>query len=197
MSIVGNVREAWGRYIGPKDERVTAEMNRIYRIGFMLLSAAWVALLYYDALLKQVASVHEADAFAAGAGVQRMGFSDPVSFVCVIGTMAILGVIQCRKGIIDEGRFAAADAFPGGYFALNSAFAGLVVLVGNVVLRVLAAWQVTGSIAPADALVGLIMGWFTGVAVFALCMLCFYVSFRAAKKRRDELTAELDDDFAG
>lgn len=36
----------WEAYRGPKDERVEAETNRIYKVGFIMLSIGLVLYMY-------------------------------------------------------------------------------------------------------------------------------------------------------
>ncbi|RDC19318.1 hypothetical protein C1858_11900 [Eggerthella lenta] len=41
-----SIFQHWEAYRGPKDERVEAETNRIYKVGFIMLSIGLVLYMY-------------------------------------------------------------------------------------------------------------------------------------------------------
>ena len=45
--------ERWREHRGSVDERVEAESNRVYKLGFVMLSFGVLVYLYYDWSLKQ------------------------------------------------------------------------------------------------------------------------------------------------
>ena len=50
--------EQWRHYMGPADERIERETNRIYKYGFYLLAIGSLATLYYAGALEQIAYVN-------------------------------------------------------------------------------------------------------------------------------------------
>lgn len=192
MSFVSALREKWREYAGPEDERIESEMNRIYKVGFLMLSFGWLVLLYYKMLLNQVMAIEEIE--TAGVTTTTFNFFDIMWWGWLLLTCVVLAVMQVRGGFVSTGRFGETETFPAGYFALISAFAGAGVLVGVTVLRVLANIQVTGAADGIIWLAGAMQGGFTGAVVFILCWGTFYLTFRAAKKRRIQLDRELDED---
>ena len=190
MSIIRAWRREWRRYFGPKDERIEAEMNRIYKTGFIMLALGWIVLLYYGVLLKQVEAVN---GLAAAGSAMSFSVLELVSWVWPILTCSVLAVMQCRKGFVDDNRFGETDAFPSGYFMLVSAAVGASVCLLVFVLRILANLQVVGSVDGMTLLIAAIMGSCIAAFLFVGCLLLFYLTFLAARRRRRTLESELDD----
>ncbi len=180
IKMVGQIREAFRRYHGEPDERIAAEMNHIYKIGFLMLTFGFVVDLYYRLMLSQVE-------FIAADGQETTFAFDPLFFGWFMVTMLVCSVLMCRKGFVDTGRFAETDTFPTGYFALISVAAGGGAGLLGALMRMLAEYQILGS--------GGIMWWVDIaigigllISVFVLCFLAFYLSYRAAKYSREHQT---------
>ena len=69
--------ERWREHRGSVDERVEAESNRVYKLGFVMLSFGVLVYLYYDWSLKQAMCMR--DVLANGAG--RMEFTSADLFL--------------------------------------------------------------------------------------------------------------------
>lgn len=192
MSFVSALREKWREYAGPEDERIESEMNRIYKVGFLMLSFGWLVLLYYRMLLDQVMNIEGIE--AAGTTAMAFNFFDPMWWGWLLLTCLVLVVMQVRGGFVSANRFGETETFPAGYFTFISTLAGIGVLVGVTVLRVLANIQVTGAADGIIWLAGAMQGGFTGAVVFILCWGAFYLTFCAAKKRRIQLDREFGED---
>ena len=191
MSFITKLQQQWNQYVGPKDERIEAEMNRLYKVGFIMLALGWLMLLYYDMLLQQVAAMESVD--TTGAGFISIGFSSAASFGWILLTCLVLIVMQCRRGFMDVNRFGETETFPAGYFALVSAGVGVGLSLVVMLLRVLANVQVTGGADGMIWIIGLFVGGGSGVMVFLLCLLAFYLSFCSAKRNRRRLAREFDE----
>lgn len=184
--------EQWRAYVGPVDERVEAESNRIYKIGFIMLAFGLLVALGYDTMVRQIAWMREIDMTGSGAMQFDMFHVMVVSWLLL--TCLVCAVLQSRKGFADDGnRFSETDRFPGGYFALVSGLAAVVAGVLIALLRVLAELQVLGSVGASTWLIAAVLGLSTSVLLFVLLATAFYVSFRAAKSRRRAIEALLDD----
>ena len=162
-----NLIEQWKAYQGPKDERIEVEMNRIYRTGFLMLTGGYIVYLYYSLALGQAQMM--ADMEATGTG--SMTFDLPSML-----------------------RFAETDVFPGGYFSLVAGLAAVSAGLLAALVRMLAMFQVGATCdwwLSATLVGSALVGTFVAILVFGSCLLAFYLSFRAAKTRRDKALRSL------
>ena len=83
----------WEAYRGPKDERVEAETNRIYKVGFIMLSIGLVLYMYYGSALKQ--ATYMRDVMATGTGKVVIASSDLFLYGWVLLTAIVCIVLQC------------------------------------------------------------------------------------------------------
>lgn len=157
----------------PKDERVVAETNRIYKAGYMILTFGILVDLYL-----QFSSVNGS------------GFSvRPVEFGMFMLAQIACVVMMVRRGMSDDNRYAEADVFPQKYYALVSLGAGAGAALLFLALRMLAFpnWEFG-----AKAFV-IVMGvCFLGImlsAALGIYVLQYFV-FCMAKRRR----AKMDED---
>lgn len=181
----------WKAYRGFTDERVEIEMNRIYKAGFLMLLGGYVVYLYYALALKQVQMM--VDVMSTGTGNMSLALPELLLFAWFLITLIYCSVRQCRKGIVDDGRFAEVDEFPGGYFALVSGLAALGAGVLSALVHVIATLQVGGSM---DYFALIIAAQSVSIAIltFGGCMLAFYLSFRSAKNSREKAALQFDDE---
>ena len=171
--------DGWKRYFGEKDEREYAEMNRIYKTGFLMLTGSLCVYLYYSLMLAQVRSVV----------TDAMVIDGSTLFILalLLITCLVCAVIQVRKGIVDEHvRFSDAETFPSGYFGLISSLTGVAVVLLYMLCCDVAEAQVLGM-DQVHWLVNLAMGVGTGIFTSFLAYLVFYCIFRAAKSRQKKL----------
>lgn len=184
--------EQWRAYVGPVDERVEAESNRIYKVGFIMLTFGLLVALGYDTMVRQIVWMHEID--MTGSGVMQFDMFHVMVVSWLLLTCLACAVLQSRKGFADDGnRFSETDRFPGGYFALVSGLAAVVAGVLIALLRVLAELQVLGSVGASAWFAAAVLGLSIAALLFVVLVVAFYVSFRAAKSRRRAIGALLDD----
>ena len=110
--------ERWREHRGSVDERVEAESNRVYKLGFVMLSFGVLVYLYYDWSLKQAMCMR--DVLANGAGRMEFTSADLFLYGWFALTMIVGMVLLVRKGFGDDNRFAEAEQFPIGYYAIAS-----------------------------------------------------------------------------
>jgi len=171
--------DGWKRYFGEKDEREYAEMNRIYKTGFLMLTGSLCVYLYYSLTLAQVRSVVTDEMVIDGSTLFILALLLITCLVCTI--------MQVRKGIVDEHvRFSDAEVFPSGYFGLVSSLTGVAVVILFMLCRGVAEAQVLGM-NQVHWLVNLAMGVGTGIFTSFLAYLVFYCIFRAAKNRQKKM----------
>ena len=184
--------ERWREHRGSVDERVEAESNRVYKLGFVMLSFGVLVYLYYDWSLKQAMCMR--DVLANGAGRMEFTSADLFLYGWFALTMIVGMVLLVRKGFGDDNRFAEAEQFPIGYYAIASiAFAVAVAVDGlSTGLRVLAVFQVLGAgeiMWPAVAF-GSVFALVAGIPLF---LLGFWVAFKSAQSRRRQLDMRLGE----
>jgi len=171
--------DGWKQYFGEKDEREYAEMNRIYKTGFLMLIGGLCVYLYYSLTLAQVRSVVTDEMVIDGSTLFMLAL---LLITCLVCT-----VMQVRKGIVDEHvRFSDAEVFPSGYFGLVSSLTGVAVVILFMLCRSVAEAQVLGM-NQVHWLVNLAMGVGTGIFTSFLAYLVFYCIFRAAKSRQKKM----------
>lgn len=182
--------QQWRACAGPKDERVETESNRVYKLGFVMLSFGVLVYLYYDWSLKQAMCMR--DVLANGTG--RMEFTTADLFLCgwFALTMIVGMVLLVRKGFGDDNRFAEVEQFPIGHYALTSIAFAVAVDVLATGLRVLAEFQVLGAgeiMWPAVAFGG-VLAFVVGIPLF---LLGYWVAFKSAQSRRKQLELRFDE----
>ena len=101
-------------------------------------------------------------------------------------------MLLVRKGFGDDNRFAEAEQFPIGYYAIASIAFAVAVDVLTTGLRVLAEFQVLGAgeiMWPAVAF-GSVFALVAGIPLF---LLGFWVAFKSAQSRRRQLDMRLGE----
>lgn len=161
-----------------KDERVIAEINRIYKIGFYFLTAGILADLVLQVL---------------GINVQNktMGGSvNLVEFAVVMLAQLFCLVLMARKGMMDGNAFAEADCYPWKHYLVQGALTGVAAAVVVCVLQCATGAVWVGMGVPAILLVFAVQLLFTVPLTTVLVLLLTYASFRYAKRRRAGMEEE-------
>lgn len=182
--------QRWKAYAGPIDERVEAESNRVYKIGFVMLSIGMLVYMYYDWTLKQAAFMR--DVLATGSGRMDFTSADLFLYGWFALTMLVGIVLLCRKGFSDDNRFAEADKFPAVHYMLVSVVLVAIADVLATAIRVLAEFQVLGAagIMWSSVAFGSV---FMVVAGIPFGLLVFWVGFNTARNRRRWNNRGFDD----
>ena len=159
-----------------KDERVVAETNRIYKVGYLILSFG----IGFDLYL-QLAGAKDGQ---FSLRMVEFGVLMLAQFVCL--------VLMVRKGLAEDSRYAEADVFPKKHYALLGLGAGAAASVVFLVLRMLAFphWEFG-----AKAFV-IVMGvtFLSMTLCIAVCIYALqYFVFRMARRRRAKM--QEDDDM--
>lgn len=185
-----SIKSKWNAYVGPKDERLEAEENKVYAKACKALLVLCLVVIYYTQHLIMVANWEGlvSDKFAYGTLRPDIFLVIMVLIVCgwVMGHFS-------KRGAFDSNRFAQTDEFPAGYSALCSAAGGIGCGLTVFAMNVLAEVQIlgfAGTFWAQNALIGLALG----VVIFALCMPAYYVLFRSAKKNREKAEALLEEE---
>ena len=106
-----------------KDERVVAEINRIYKVGFYFLTAGILADLVLQVL---------------GISVQNEtigGAVNLVEFAVVMLAQLFCIVLMARKGMMDDNAFAEAVCYPWKHYLVQGALGGVAASVVVCVLQ--------------------------------------------------------------
>lgn len=112
----------------PKDERITAQMNRFYKGGFWIMSALILVDLYVR---------FSAQNFQAQTDVVASVDVSPLEAIAVFAGLLYVCVQMVRHGIFDDDlRYADTEEFPVGYClkigAIGAALPSFVLVGGRV-----------------------------------------------------------------
>lgn len=160
------------------DERVTAEVNRIYKVCYYILTFG----IGIDLLL-QVCGI-----LPAGGDEPFRPMEFAVFMVAQLAGVALMA----RKGFMDDNAFAESDVFPAKHYLCISiaggAVAGLVMAAVNYLTN--ESWRGMSSnhLFIAALISFLFLFVFTAVAIYIV----YYATFCIAKRRRDR-QAETED----
>lgn len=101
----------------PVDERVAGEMNRIYKIGYLILTVGMVLDLYG----KMIVGMGRFEAYDFKSIFLLYGWE----FIVFLGAQAVCLVLQVRRGLSDDDQYAGAEVFPLAHYLKVSLLAGL------------------------------------------------------------------------
>lgn len=184
------MRERLGaRFLGPRkevDERIVAESNRIYRMGFVLLSLGYGLYVWHSFMLSQVAYVNQL----------TPDFETSVSpflnswFLLVF---VIVGFMLAREGVFASNDIDELEMFPVERCLKASFGAATAVLVLATLMRALAEFELMG-LEGVNWLDDIVIAFVFAMEVFVATLVCFAVSHVVAKRRRKRLEADLDDE---
>ena len=158
-----------------KDERVVAETNRIYKVGYLIFNIGILFDLYLQ--------------LADGGGSAMR----PVEWVVLLAANLICLTMMVRKGMADDDRYAETDVFPKKHYALVSLGAGVGAAVLFIALKMLMhpQWGEFGAqtLALVLGITFVSMVLTISVSIYALQ----YLVFRMARRRRDQMNREDDE----
>ena len=155
------------------DERVVAEANRVYKVGFFALTAGIVL-----DLILQLAGVRWT------VSVQAFGSLNMLEWVVVIGVNLLCVVLLARKGLMDDNAYAEAERYPLGYYLLVGTFAGIVATAAVYISQYLGGAPWAEAELATKLLVAVVELLFTVPTTVVLVLLMTYASFRYARRRR-------------
>ena len=135
--------DRWNEFMGPKDERLTAEANRCAAVGYAILIIGSALCLYYGIMLNQVAET-TGHPLLTPLG-QSVFPVDTALLIIILASGLISTYLQVRSGTFDtHTRIAQSDRIPWDYVALISLLCGLGLGVTTTVMRILAEVQIVG-----------------------------------------------------
>lgn len=167
-----------------KDERVVAEINHIYKIGFHVLSFG----ILVDIILQAVGIRFEGT---------TMGDSsiNLLEFAVVMLSWILCTVLMGRKGMMDDNAYAEADRYPWKHYLLQGVLAGAGAAAVVCVIQFFSGAAWASMSVPYILLVFAAQLMFMVPITTVLVLLLTYVSFRyAAKRRRDTMEEQTGDD---
>ena len=183
--------DRWNEFMGPKDERLTAEANRCAAVGYAILIIGSALCLYYGIMLNQVAET-TGHPLLTPLG-QSVFPVDTALLIIILASGLISTYLQVRSGTFDtHTRIAQSDRIPWDYVALVSLLCGLGLGVTTTVMRILAEVQIVGVenvTWGGDIAMGIV--YFT--LAFFLAFGLFAATFHSAIDRRRPLERELEE----
>lgn len=186
---MNNIVKKYHDHLGPRDERLEKDSNRIYKYGFVALAIFCLAVMYYQGSIDSVSTAHG----IASSNVAQPVIS-PISLLAVglIVISTAVGIGHVSKGIVDSNRFADAESFSVGYYGLWTLASALVFFLVMLTGRVAAEAQILG-VDSIDWTNALLAGVVSLIAFVPIFFIAFFVMYKMASKRRDKLTNELDN----
>lgn len=184
------IKDQWNAYVGPKDERLVAEENRLYAKLAKALLVIGIVSMYYGNALRRAAGMFSDSAVGSkfySAFPPEMIMSLGIIIACTVFTSSLT-----KQGIIADNRFAEVDTCPTGYFTLCSAIGAVLVFAGAFVLEVLAQVQFVGF-GGVYWVADLGLALFIAAFVFVGSLIGLVLYYRDAKKNRKRIEAELED----
>ena len=166
-----------------KDERVVAEINRIYKIGFHLLSFGILA----DILLQAI-------------GVRLEGSTvvdssiNLIEFAVLMLAWAVSLFLMSRKGLMDDNAFAQADRYPWKHYLVQGLLAGAGAAAVVCIIQFFSGAAWASMSVPYILLAFASQLIFMVPAVTILLLLITWVSFRYARERRRKTEQAIGDD---
>lgn len=183
--------DRWNEFMGPKDERLTAEANRCAAVGYTILIIGSTLCLYYGIMLNQVAET-TGHPLLTPLG-QSVFPVDTALLIIILASGLISTYLQVRSGTFDtHTRIAQSDRIPWDYVALVSLLCGLGLGVTTTAMRILAEVQIVGIenvTWGGDIAMGVV--YFT--LAFFLAFGLFAATFHSAIDRRRQLERELEE----
>lgn len=181
-----SVKELVEYYKSPKDERLVAEINKIYRKGFQALMIGFVVCFYYETMRRQVVMIHGLSEHIS------FSVSEILLYIWFLVVMIACVVAAARKGFIDDGRFGEADRFPSRYYLSVCGATAIVFGLLTALLRTLAEIEMVG-VGEVFWLENIATGFTLFLMVFPLLYIIFYFNFRAAKRNRQKMAERFED----
>lgn len=165
----------------PKDERVVAEANRIYKIGYLILIFGLAVDLYAKLYFDPAREIVQPN------GLMGMFLYVGLEVIVILASTITCLVLMVRKGISDDDQYAEAETFAFGHYLKIALLASLVAgLVGG------------GFILYSLGREMWIVPLFTAVSLFVFCTIGIvvlqYVVFRMARTRRHREAEKLESE---
>ena len=180
----------WNEIMGPKDERLEAEVNKGAKVSANILLIGSILSLYYAIMLNQVAYTTDSPILTS-LGENIIPVQLPLALTILIAGATTVAM-QTKSGFFSSRKqFAEIDSMPWDYVAAFAVFCGAVIGILTCVMRIVAEIQIVGLDHVAwlgDLAIGVIffgMGFALGFAAIAL-------SIHDAIKRRREIERELE-----
>lgn len=182
--------ERWKSYMGPKDERIMNESNKIMRVGYTIFLVGCAIALYYGIMIGQVAST-TGNPILTPLGERVFPSSNVLLIVYIIAALVPV-ILFARKGIVFEhSRYAQMDHVPWDLVVAFSIFSAITVSVLTSGMRIIAEIQIVGWDQVAwfgDIVIGLV---FAGMS-FVFGMIIISATIKATINKRHKLERELE-----
>lgn len=135
--------DRWNEFMGPKDERLTAEANRCAAVGYAILIIGSALCLYYGIMLNQVAETTGHPPAHAARAIGLPGRHRPAHHHSRLGAHLHLPA-GAQRHLRHPYAHRPIGSHPLDYVALISLLCGLGLGVTTTVMRILAEVQIVG-----------------------------------------------------
>jgi hypothetical protein len=171
-----------------RDERLIAEVNKIYAIAYFILSFGILFDFYYGLSRMQIALEN-------GLFTHAFDYVSPIGLIVFMLAQTVGAVLMTKRGVINTNRFVNTDRFPVGYHLIVSGAAAIGAGLAAMLLRILAEAQVFGfaDITRESWMVGGNIGLSLAITIFLGLFILFYLTFKIAKRRERKSLAALEE----
>lgn len=185
--MLNHAKELYRLYRREPDERIAAEANRIYRMGYVLLLVGLMLYLWHGLMVTQVATVNELQTVLDAGPV-----TDPfVSGWCLL--VIVVVSVQCfRKGVFSRDDRDGFDVIPIETWLSCSLALGVFVFVLAMLMRAFVEVELMGF-EGLNWLDDAVIAAVYALMVFLLVFLGSMGLTFADKRRRRRVEAQLDD----
>jgi hypothetical protein len=161
-----------------RDERLVAEMNKVYALGYFMLSFGICLDIYYGLSRAQIAFVRDLS-------VNAFDYVSPVELIVLLLAQIVCLIVQTKRGLTTTNRFVDTNHFPAGYYLILSGMAAIGGGLAAILLRILAEAQMLGAtrITGESWLTAGIFGISLTIGVFLAVFILSYVAFKIAKRQ--------------
>ena len=186
--MIKKLMDQWNAYVGPKDERIVAEENRLYAKLAKALLVIVLVTMYYGNALRRAAGMFNDTALGSkyfSAFPPELALSLGVIISCTVFSLTLT-----KQGFIANNRFAEVDTCPTGYFANCSGIAAALIVLSVFVIESLAQAQFVGF-AGVYWKANLAMAVVYAAVVFIGSMIGLVLYYRRARANHKRIEAEL------
>jgi len=167
-----------------RDERLVVEANRIYAIGYFILTVGLFLDIYYG--LSQVSVVVINDM-----NVNLLNYFNPFELLVYMTAQIACAIVAVKRGILDTNRLANTETVPWKYYLVISCVVAVVAGLASTILRALAELRILGA-GSVHWLLDIISGLVLAIFVFLSVLYGLYVNFKAVKRQQAKMISAME-----
>jgi len=167
-----------------RDERLVVEANKVYTIGYFILTIGLALDIYYGFAQVSVVALQNMS-------VNLFNYFNPFEFLVFMTAHIVCIIVAGKRGILETNRYIDTESFPKKYYLIVSGLAAVAAGLVAAMLRVLAESQILG-VDNISWLRNAIVGLVVTVTVFFSALFALYINYRAVKHEQTKILYRLD-----